>query len=684
MSGSYPLYTPVVNFQNNSGTLIAPSSMRFVDFYKNNLTFAMQNDSDYFYVWSASANSKKPVCEGRLLNDSGASVTSQQLSHVVVGDFDGSGQLSVFGVHTDASWYYVWKLGANVGSTTHACNGIYSFRPVASGQLLDGNNRPLVGNNLKFVLPTDWDNNETNEITAFVRGTNNSLVWKVGQRPATVTSISLNSLKVDGITSIVDSRGSAGSILSTSKNVPMGTELYLKTAGAVQRMRNMAIDLTMNDCSSIPGLCKNTQILLSLDQAFPDGPINAYRMPKDPNSWGVNLGMNRVAVDRLLAQIAIIKTKLNAKGVTLTVIVNPAHADKENLVKVLDALDKLGIPFVFDMIASDTRSSYLQNYWKKTSFVSKVSDKKILYGLSLDLSITDQNNKEGLKYYVKRYPNTLKGYRIFEQLGLAQLHVLCQNWAATEPKSSRYLNRCYDYEGTDEVHQALNKTLSAPYRDTDWQADVVGNSSKKGLIKQAHEEGKYVLWFDAHEFDPFQYYHQNTYYTIELYNKMEAERIAYIAYKKSLVNAYPNTVVPIYDNNEGTKLTPIPGFKHLQETPRNFRLSNWTQAPNYYSSSIGSGLSNQSWTSDATLFWNSAYLPPDELAVWSVTALNNATKGSKWIEMEPLWYFFHWVPTQGTEIQPTTASNSCIGLPTENLNKQLALFGVGPVQTCTQ
>lgn len=104
----------------------------------------------------------------------------------------------------------------------------------------------------------------------------------------------------------------------------------------------------------------------------------------------------------------------------------------------------------------------------------------------------------------------------------------------------------------------------------------------------------------------------------------------------------------MYDNNEGLKRCGVANSKY-QITPRNFRLTTWDTTPKAIAEAKigaelltgphGFGISVQSWTTDSDPLLSAGTLPPEEMAIWILDALE---KGAGIVELEPYFYLFAW------------------------------------------
>lgn len=654
---SFPFFREPQKIVNNSNVQFAGSELRFTDFYKNFFMFGLQKNQSYFYLWQP-ANTLNLICEGHLQTSRGEVFNSNDLSFVVVGDFLPNDRMQIFGIATETNTYYLWDLGVRKTlGTSQPCQGQYHFPAVAEGSLTNYNGVGIRGLDLKHVVATDWDNDGVQEIMGFQNKNAWSMVWRNedGRGIQHWRDFPLGGLNVKEISTIVATQRSQGSPHSGSeKNIPLETELYLHSPKGMTRLQANGQLTDLPNCKIAPNLCQDLNVILSIDQLFKNGLMNVAR----ESSLGPEYG---AAVDRVINQLATLRSLFAEKGIEFTVLVNPSFQNRNHMRRVLDKLNALNVPFILEILSSDSRTAATQKRFPNI----RVPDP--IFGRTLDLSPLNVEDPVNIDFYTARYPKNLKGFRIFEQLGLRELHLTCRFWLTTEPESERFKQTCFDYVGNPRSQAQFFPTLKMDQDTARWAADV------QFILDYASKRNLAVLWSDNHEFDPYEFY-QVGWYQDQLKSLLEAERLSYLQFKTKMSQKFPKTVVAIYANNEGTKLVNLPGQTSPKEISRNFRLGTWTQAPRNVLSAKGWGLSNQSWISDHHIFWNDELIPPSEMATWTLSALNG---GAKWIQFEPFWAFFNWPRPDGkNSIRIEQIQQPCLGTVNSNLLAQLDLFGV--------
>lgn len=168
--------------------------------------------------------------------------------------------------------------------------------------------------------------------------------------------------------------------------------------------------------------------------------------------------------------------------------------------------------------------------------------------------------------------------------------------------------RIFEVFGSDFTHRAC-RTTSPEWCEPRWFSQAANpffdaNIARR-FVKFAKENNLFVIWSDLHwyEFsawDPIQ----------QTYEQQMAQ----------IMSDYPSVVTPMYNNN-------------IPDGQSQGHLNIWHTAINKFSSGAGIGLSDQAWLHDR----DHMNTPISELIAWANSARD---KGAKFIEFEPVWYFF--------------------------------------------
>jgi len=651
VDGSQPNYsTQQPTFRNSSGATFNGATLAFSSNFQS-LIFGWYKNSNYFSVWDSaqaggSQSYSSPVCEGYLQNDSGVAIPDDQISHAILFDGRGTGNAFLFVMHKYISWFYVYDL--NFFSLQYGCRGLYQWRPVASGPLTNSGGAPITGNDLDIIFPVDYEGVGVESLQGFQLAASWSYQW--GLNSSSHLEFQKDRPLPSGLNSI---RGALNNRISTGfSNMPGASEVYLSDASGFLKMTKGATTRFPN-CRANPALCAGKQFIISVDQGFANGPVQAY-------------GSSPAGTQAVVTLLQNIQ-KIKATGINTLALINPSHTNKQKLDTFLNLLRTYNIQFAFDMISSDTQSGSIHNWG-----LAPISSPDISRSLSLKLT-GDVNDMQSINYYTHKYGTYLQAFRIFEQQGLQGTQETCRNLVIPMQRPGETLSATVARMDSATLAQfnwmcwyflkpGFENRLSSSYLDESLKLYI------KAVLNLAKNSNRRVYWSDNHGFNPYEYYHIND---PGYANVLLADR-NYKDFKKLMNTQFGSTMIPIYATNEGRKINMVQN--KITVTPRNFRLNTWQLDPKFYRPTGNFGISIQSWQAEPDQILNHLSLPPEELAVWEVDAFN---KGASLIQIEPLWYFTSW-PKGSHDL--AFAPNSCTGSALKNLNHVLLPWGLSTAQ----
>jgi hypothetical protein len=587
------------SYANRSGTILDTAALRFTEAGWNKgrdrgFAVALQRNTNYFYLWTTNADGVaaggRPLCDGYLIDQKGRPVDVDAIKSFATADFDGNGSTYLVALVNGGQSIVAWHLDH--------CEGKAILSSIADPQ-------PLVTENpsraYQRLLADDFENTGADEVEAIAEKPAQASDWKLsGTRFELVRSTPLfvsrtSAQAVNEIRYVTTTR-----LPHAEDNVAYeAATIVLHDRGFTLFRRGVALYYAPT-CAIAPENCANKILLFNLDQGFADGLQDQMRKH---SAEGAEI------LRRMIKALRAVPSSFKVWA-----LVNPIQEDRAATLRVLDALSEAGIPFVLDYYSSDVTAlaAVKRNL---VDYSPRAFDALKGVSLSVEGNAAEPDN---LAFFARRYGARFVGVRFMERLGM-DIQVNDMTFAPMLP----------------------DRALAQQELSFDW-------TLAKRLLKWAKSSGRYVVWADPALYVPYECYWS----TDEVMRAMD-RRDSYVSKERELARGNPY-VIPMYDNNEGLKRCGVAKGSG-RVTPRNFRLTGWERIPRAtagvktgreaLTGRDGFGISVQSWTTDYDAVLSAGTLPPEEIAVWILEAIE---KGAGMVEVEPYFYLFDW-PT-GTAV----------------------------------
>jgi hypothetical protein len=589
---------PEGTFSNGSGANLPLATLRFAESgwkkgRDQGFALALQRGTDYFYLWTqrvaGAGLGARPVCEGHLVDAHHNTIEVDGLRSFGIADLEGNGSTYLVALTRDGAGLLAWPMDGCAGGSIVA--SVASVQRIDTGEARSGYQRLVTG---------DFSDTGIDGIELISTDAAQISQWRFANNrfemlrsdPMLVTAGSGKRVKkvlyVTTTTRLSGAKANAAEATATALLHDEGFTLY----------RNGAPIHYAPNCREAPANCANRILLVNLDQGFSDGLQDLAR--KDASRAGEVL---KRMVDALHDA---------RRTFRVWALIDPIQQNRAATLRILDELARAGIPFILDFYSSDvTNLTSVKKDW--LDYSPRASEPVKGVSLSLEGSATDPDN---LSFYVERYGANFAGVRFMERLGM--------DIQAGDPSFPQILG--------DQI--VAQRELSF-----DW-------GLARRLLSWANRNQRYVVWADQALYLPYE-----CYWTADEVGRAAARRDLYIKAERELARQNPY-LVPMYDNNEGLKRCGV-AKNEFQMTPRNFRLQSWQLIPEWLAAVKGGatpltgrqgfGISVQSWTTDSDPLLSAATLPPEEMAIWILDALQ---KGATIVELEPYFYLFAW-PQEG-------------------------------------
>jgi hypothetical protein len=586
------------SYLNHSGTSVDVAALRFTEAgwkrgRDQGFVVSLQKNTNYFYLWTthpgAGSAGGKPLCDGYLLDTSGHKVDVNQIAAFAVGDLDGHGSTYLVSL-VAPDRLIAWGLDG--------CENKAKFTPVAEASAAAGTGG---GSQAPVWLVTGDFTDSGSESIQLITGQPAEISqWKLaGGRLERVTSAPLtvsseSTSRVTGVRYVTTTRLAHG-----GDNVAGESATIVLHDGGYTLYRGTKPIYYAPNCRVKPENCSNRVLLFDLDQGFSGGLQDLART----NPQAAVEAATRIT-DHL---------KQLGQHFQVWALLNPIQQDRKATVQILDTLGNAGIPFVLDYYSSDTTNlAALKKSW--LDYSPRAFDG--LKGVSLNVD-GDASDADSLSYFAQRYGKRFAGVRFMERLGI-DIQV-----------------------GDQSFPQMLNDpALARDKLSFDWNLAT-------RVLQWARQGERYVVWADPALYLPY-----TCYWKPDQVSRAASRRDAYVARQTQIAADNPY-LIPMYDNNEGIKRCGVAKNNGVV-TPRNFRLTGWERIPRSVSEvkkgkelltgRHGFGISVQSWTTDSDPLLSAGTLPPEEMALWILDALN---KGAGMVELEPYFYLFDWPKAHG-------------------------------------
>jgi len=493
-----------------------------------------------------------------------------------------------------------------------ACHGQSIFKPIAEHLLQDTAETE--------ILAGDFEGRGRDQILSVNMTTSEYSTWALDGHAFTLVGQGQMRMKPNSTESIHGIRYVGLTRLSHDQdNVAYESALLVLHDRGFSLVQNGKSINYAPDCVAAPGNCSGKTLVFNIDQGFTDGLQDLAR--KDIERC-----------DDILRRVISVLNKAK-RHFQVWVLINPIQQDRQATLHVLDKLAEANIPFVLDLYSSDiTNLAFLKKGW--VEYAPHAFDPA--KGISLNVD-GPESSSDSLDFYVRRYGPNFVGVRFMERLGM------------DIQAKQRDMPQMIGFDSPD--HDKLY---------FDW-------SHAKRVLNWSDRNGKVVLWSDPALYIPYACYWKTS--NVE---RAMHDRDDYVRREHDLASRHPS-LLPMYDNNEGVKYCGV-AYRDSLPTPRNFRLPNWQRLPEFMADGKnGWGLSVQSWSSDNDPLLTAATLPAEEMAIWTLDAIN---KNASVIEYEPYFYFFNWSPSYGTQQSLPIPAGQNAGDARTTLTKIFAVLGI--------
>jgi hypothetical protein len=529
--------------------------------------------------------SGRPLCNGHLVEAAGGRVNVDDLRSFAIADLEGNGSTYLVALTKDGAGLLAWKLDACEGKAVFSSLG--ATQHIAIGDAQSGFQRLLTGDFADTgVDAVELISNDPAQITQWrLAGSKFELVRSDLLLVDPVSKRPVNKIRYVTTTTRL-TRG--------NDNVAHETATVILHDRGYTLYRNGTPIYYAPVCNDAPANCSNRILLVHLDQGFSNGVQDLAR--KDPDNA-------KLVLSRMISALHKVRGPF-----TVWALINPIQEDRGAMLTVLDTLTKAGIPFVLDYYSSDvTNLAAVKKGW--LDYSPQALDP--IKGVSLSLE-GNAAKPDNLGFFAQRYGSNFVGVRVMERLGM-------------------------DIQANDSSFDQLVSDRALAKREFSFDWDLM-----RQLLTWSNKNRRYVVWADPALYIPYE-----CYWNADQATRARARRDLYVSKQRALAREYPY-LLPMYDNNEGLKRCGVANSKY-QITPRNFRLSSWEATPKAIAEAKtgtelltgrhGFGISVQSWTTDSDPLLSAGTLPPEEMAVWTLDALQ---KGAGIVELEPYFYIFAW------------------------------------------
>jgi hypothetical protein len=614
---------PEGSFINRSGDNVAAAMLRFTEAAwkkgrDQGFALALQRRTDYLYLWARTPSGgglgARPLCDGHLADAAGNRVNVDDLRSFAIADFEGNGSTYLVALMSDGARLLTWKLDACEGKSIFQSVG--NPQPIPTGASPSGYQRLVTG---------DFSDRGADGVELLSEGPAQISEWSFSAGKFEFMRSDRLMISADVKKPVTEIRyvTTTTRLNHGSPNVAHETAtVVLHDRGYTLYRNGTPIDYAPV-CRDAPTNCAHRILLFNLDQGFSGGLQDLAR--KDHTQ----------ATDVLNRIIGALRNVPSTFKVWA--LINPIQQDRATTVALLDELAKAGIPFVLDYYSSDiTNLAAVKRSW--LDYSPRAFDP--IKGVSLDLegSITEPDN---LNFFARRYGKNFVGVRLMERLGM-------------------------DIQANDATFPQIlsNQALAKQELSFDWNLVT-------RLLNWSKKNARYVVWADPALYIPYE-----CYWTTDQVARAVARRDLYVSKQREFARQTPN-LIPMYDNNEGLKRCGVASSKY-QMTPRNFRLRDWEKipqsiaaektGPDLLTGRDGFGISVQSWTTDSDPLLSAGTLPPEEMAIWILDALQ---KRAGMVELEPYFYFFYWPKDIALPQSRPILPGKKIGDPRDTLTKVL-------------
>ena len=332
------------------------------------------------------------------------------------------------------------------------------------------------------------------------------------------------------------------------------------------------------------------------------------------------------------------------------VLLNPFVADKGKLLGLLDLLRAEDMPFVFDVYSSDTSDLPAKEFSEHLPMLHDPYDGYRGVALTPE-AVPGVAPQKTLEFYVRRYPQHLRGIRLFEieakfQAFHAQWYRI-EHLPKDDPSYVRAVNtlrlQCQAFPecrqtqaGFAEASGKIPAECFDPRKVSPWGFDP---QIYESFLTFAGQHQLFVSLAEGHWYDKFRPYRlaqeKKGLLGFDAYMRRKISEF-YDGFLVRMMARYPDVeIYPTFKNN-----AVIVNAEGIYQ-PRHYYLQRWQIAPVRLARDSrrgGFGLDDQVWISDYHPFYHYAYVPPEDLVVWAADAV---AKGAGLVNFEAAWYFWN-------------------------------------------
>ena len=362
-----------------------------------------------------------------------------------------------------------------------------------------------------------------------------------------------------------------------------------------------------------PHYLQKTALVFELDEGWGDGIIQ---------------NEDSVALGRMIVYLKAFQNKYEVYA-----LLPAAAADRAHLTNILDQLRSNGIPFLLEAESSDTLQ--LNNNAANAPY---------------DASHGFGSSVAQLQALKSKYGDSFAGVRFMEVFGTNQQIVGCKLFGAS------WCNAFTNFIPTDNFFE---KSLIEPY------------------IAFAHQSGMFVLFGD-HYWGANYTAQDNTYDGLPYFTSTAAVTPTIFTTQikqpqnecdvQDLASKYPDTIVALYDNNDGSG--GVDGSAAKIDSWESGIIQPFIATGGFK----GFGLSDQSWICPEYYTSDGSACPVSGVITWAQKAL---AKGALVIETEPYWFWFY-MPAGAVAVHDYTNDPnwSGRGYATSNLQALASALGI--------
>jgi hypothetical protein len=588
--------------------------------------------TNYYYVWIQRGfwDPYELYSHGELVNRDGIGVDN--LAFAVLADFDDDGSVELAGLQRGTSFMYGWKLWH--GGQGEPFPHYERLRPSWDGYLENSAHKRVPVDELSFVEAGSWVGKSIEARHRYVRCLHarnafqytwglpiEGSVWHLAA-DGYLKDASGDDVLVDDLAYVFSNRrdpddGNRGGERDQLIGVRTGGCRY--PSFIVWEDDDRAVRQIPFTVESTPS-CTRT-VMFSLDQGFINGLIANAHQPGWP-----------AAMQRILDVLLYFSRRF-----TVCALLSPTIKDslKDRLERVLDALHEAGVPFAFEVYASDIGTMCQEQPRFSTSVCGCPPQEHHCpearrYQSMVRHPHGTSDDHRYLDYYAEKYKGTFIGMRIFEILSL--------HWASW---------------------------VKANCERVPWPSTPYDQAVMREYLDFARDHRLFVFWTDNKWNNPYEYFYPACESAVPIRVVRQDVRL--------LAEDYPGLMYLGYSNNEGVRTHSGHGYY-----PHNYRLTNWHRRLEGIGNLKGTALSNQTWTTDGHTMLFDETLPPEEFAVWIADAFNRW--GTSIVQLEPFYYLFKWDRTVTADLEDAKDLGATpwdeAGAATDNLRAVADLLGV--------